>query len=571
MHETTVLRGTCDDGCRFVENLVNRDTSRLRRLRARAVSPLALLLLAIACFFPASTCAAQTEEQPDEFLVRTSSGPLRGVARPDAGAEFLGIPYAQPPVGDLRWHAPLPVKSWTGVRTAGSFGAPCAQPVMGDWNRHDAETSKEDCLFLNVMTPVWPAKQPLPVMLWIHGGGNEGGSASGALYKDGTLIRHGVLLVTVNYRLGIFGFFAHSALSAESPHQGSGNYGLMDQILALHWVRENVAKFGGDPNNITVFGQSAGAVDTGLLMTSGLSKDLFQRAIAESGTSFGVPLAPLAAAEKAGEAFAAGLKLAAGEEGLKQLRQLTAQQLLASQSSQSPRPHFGPDIDGWAIARQPASVFAAGEEAAIPLLFGTTAREFAAAIFSIPTAQDALRKTIADFFGGLAPRALAAYGLAEGAQASDDPLYGSPADQWAADLAFRCPATAQGAWHNAAHHPTYEYEFAHAIPGQEVQGAVHSSDLPYVFGYFPKWGNIAGNFTDVDSQLSGLMESYWTNFAKTGNPNSAGLPEWPQFGVERKFIRFQQDSKVVPLASLRDGPCGAYRASLAEHTPSSRH
>jgi para-nitrobenzyl esterase len=159
-------------------------------------------------------------------------------------------------------------------------------------------------------------------------------------------------------------------------------------------------------------------------MTSGLSKDLFQRAIAESGTSFSPPLAPLAAAEKAGEAFAANLKVPTGEEGLKQLRQLTAQQLLASQFSQSPRPHFGPDIDGWAIARQPALVFASGQEAAIPLLFGTTAREFGAAIFRVPAAQDALRKTIADFYGGLAPQALAAYGLAEGTEASADPLYG---------------------------------------------------------------------------------------------------------------------------------------------------
>src|ERR1700690_619509 len=510
------------------------------------------LLLAIACF---STCAAQTKE-PDELLVRTTSGPLRGVALPDGGAEFLGIPYAQPPVGDLRWHEPVPVKPWTEVRTAATFGAPCAQPLIADWNRHDAETGKEDCLFLNVVTPAWPARQPLPVMLWLHGGGNMGGSASSAFYNNGTLVRHGVLLVTVNYRLGIFGFFAHPALSAESAHHGSGNYGLMDQILALRWVRENISNFGGDPNNITMFGNSAGAIDTGLLMTSSLSKDLFQRAIAESGTSFGHALAPLAAAEKAGEAFAAKLKVAAGEEGLKQLRQLTAPQLLASKSSLSPYSHFTPDIDGWVIARQPASVFAAGQEAAIPLLFGTTTRELGAASWGMPTAPDALRKSIADTSGELAPRALAAYGWAEGAERSDDPLYGSPADQWAADLMIRCPATAQGGWHYAAHHPTYEYEFAHAIPGQEARGAVHGAELPYVLGYFSK-------FADTDIQLSDLMESYWTNFARTGNPNSAGLPEWPEFGVERKYIRFQQDGKVVPLASLRDAPCAVYRDSIA--------
>ncbi len=532
------------------------------RLRVFPLSAFARILLAIACFTPVSASATQTEMQSDGFLVPTTSGPLRGVARPDGGAEFLGIPYAQPPVGDLRWREPLPVKPWSGVLTAGSFGAPCAQPVMGDWNRHDAEVGKEDCLFLNVMAPVWPAKQPLPVMLWLHGGANEGGSASSALYKDGTLIRHGVLLVTVNYRLGIFGFFAHPALSAESAHHGSGNYGLMDQILALHWVRENIANFGGDPHNITVFGQSAGSQDTALLMTSSLSKELFLRAIAESAASFSLPLAPLAFAEKAGEAFAASLKVPTGAEGLKQLRQLTAQQLLASQSSTSPRPYFGPDIDGWVISRQPASVFAAGEEAAIPLLFGTTSRELGAAILHMPTAPDALRKTIADFYGRLAPQALAAYGLADSTEASADPLYGSPADQWAADLVVRCPASAQGGWHSAAHYPTYEYEFAHAIPGQEAQGAVHGSDLPYVFGYFPKWGNIAGQFTDLDIQLADLMESYWTNFAKTGSPNSAGLPDWPQFGVERKYIRFAQDGKVVPLTSLRDGPCGVYRASL---------
>ncbi len=539
---------------------MSQDSNRMRPL---VVSPFARILMAIACLTQVSATVAQPAMQPDAFLVQTTSGPLQGFARPDGGAEFFGIPYAQPPVGDLRWHEPMPVKPWSEIRTANTFGAPCAQPYMADWNRHDAEAGKEDCLFLNVVTRVWPARQPLPVMLWLHGGGNEGGSASNAFYNGGTLVNHGVLLVTVNYRLGIFGFFAHPALSAESSHQSSGNYGLMDQILALRWVHDNIAKFGGDPNSITVFGESAGAIDTSLLMTSGLSKNLFQRAIAESGTSFGHPLLPLAAAEQGGEAFAAHLNLPAGAEGLKQLRQLTAPQLLALKSSRSPYSHFGADIDGWVIARQPASVFAAGEEAAIPLLFGTTARELGASSWRMPTVPDALRKNIAVYFGELAPRALAAYGLTGNALPDDDPIYGAAADQWAADLIIRCPATAQGSWHSAAHHPTYEFELAHAIPGQEAQGAIHGADLPYVFGYFPKWGTIAGSFADVDIQLSNLMESYWTNFAKTGNPNSTGLPEWPPFDVEKKYIRFQQDGKVVTLTSLRDGPCGVYRASLA--------
>jgi para-nitrobenzyl esterase len=539
--------------------------------RAHLVSLSALLVLAIACFSQASTCAAQTEKLPGGFLARTASGSLQGAARPDGGAEFLGIPYAQPPVGDLRWREPVPVKPWTGVRPANTFGAPCPQPPIGDWNRLDAQAGQEDCLFLNVVTPVWPARQPLPVMLYLHGGGNEGGSASSAFYNGGTLVDHGVLLVTINYRLGIFGFLAHPALSAESAHHASGNYGLMDQILALGWVRQNIASFGGDPNNITLFGESAGAIDTGLLMTSSLSKDLFQRAIAESGTSFGHALPPLSIAEMAGETFVANLKLPAGAEGLKQLRQLTAQQLLAARASQSPYSFFRPDIDGWVIARQPASVFAAAEEPAIPLLFGTTSRELGAASWRMPTTQDGLRKSISDFYGALAPRALSAYGLAENAQPSDDPLYGSAADQWAADLIIRCPATAQGGWHTAAHHPAYEFEFAHAIPGQEALGAIHGAELPYVFGYFPKSGLIAGKFADADIQLSDLIENYWTNFAKTGNPNSAGLPEWPQLGAERSFIRFDQNGKVVPLTSLREVPCAVYRDSLAARTPSSQN
>jgi para-nitrobenzyl esterase len=211
-------------------------------------------------------------------LVSIRDGLLRGRPRPGGGAEFLGIPYAEPPVGPLRWKPPVPVKPWRGVRNAVRFGAPCLQPPLGSWNAHAAAKSRENCLYLNVIVPRWPARRSLPVMFWIHGGANIGGTGTQRLYNFGTLVNHGVILVTFDYRLGIFGFLADPALSRESVHRAAGNYGLMDQILALRWVRANIARFGGDPHNITVFGQSAGGSDTGLLMASS-ARGLFQKAI----------------------------------------------------------------------------------------------------------------------------------------------------------------------------------------------------------------------------------------------------------------------------------------------------
>jgi para-nitrobenzyl esterase len=499
--------------------------------------------------------AAGAWAQSDRLLVvGTTMGQLKGVARAGGGAEFLGIPYAQPPIGDLRWHEPLPAKPWQGVREATAFGAACAQPDLGDWNRHDAETGKEDCLFLNVIAPQRPVTKPLPVMFWIHGGANEGGTASSALYKDGTLVNHGVILVTVNYRLGIFGFLAHPELTAESAHHASGNYGLMDQVLALQWVRDNIAKFGGDVNNITVFGQSAGSMDASMLMTSPLAKELFRKAIGESGAAFTAPLLPLAAAERNGASLAQSLRAAAGEGQIKHLRTLSSADLLAALSKLHNYPRVGPDIDGWVLRGQPAAVFATGAEAQIPMLYGTTTREFGG-----NQSADQLRATISVSAGEFAGKAIAAYGLANGGQGTTDPKYGSAADQWAADMIFRCPAFTQGAWHAAAHNATYEYEFNHAIPGQEAQGAVHSADLPYVFGFFPKTGNIAGSFTDLDKKLADLMETYWTNFAKSSNPNGQGLPNWPQQDDKGTYIQFQQDGTVQTAAGLRSAQCSIYR------------
>jgi para-nitrobenzyl esterase len=504
------------------------------------------------------------------MVVQTTGGKIRGVTRASGGAEFLGIPYAQPPVGDLRWHEPVPVQPWKDVRDASSFGAPCAQPPLGDWNRRDAAFSKEDCLFLNVLTPVWPAKEPLPVMVWLHGGANEGGTASSPLYKDGTLVQHGIMLVTVNYRLGVFGFLAHPELTRESPHKASGNYGLMDQIAALHWVQDNIAKFGGDPSNVTVFGQSAGAQDTSFLMTSPLAKGLFHKAILESGSGLNPNLPPLAESEQRGEKFAALLKAPAGSAALPFLRQLGAGELLkAVQNRDHSEPAAAePSVDGWVLPRLPAQVFASQQQMPIPLLIGTTTREF-----GMQASTEELKKFIENVTGKSAPQALALYGLENGGQGANDPLYGSVANQWLADLVFRCPATTQALWQNALHQPIYEYQFEHAIPDQEAEGAVHSTDLPYVFGYYPKHGNISGAFGEVDFKLADLIENYWTNFAKRSNPNAEGLPNWPKYDGSQSFIEFTQDGRVVAqTGGLRRAQCDLHREvlkqRLSQTTPS---
>ncbi|MGA2752450.1 MAG: carboxylesterase family protein [Terracidiphilus sp.] len=542
----------------------------------------ALPVLAQNSAAPAQSAAAPAQSAPaasqiDPLVVRTTAGLVRGITRSNGGAQFLGIPYAEPPVGPLRWRAPVPKKSWSGVRDANAFGSSCAQPLLGGaWNRHDAENSSEDCLYLNVITPAWPAATPLPVMFWMHGGANEGGSGSGSLYNDGTLLNHGVLIVTINYRLGIFGFFAHPELTRESPHQASGDYGLMDQILALQWVHENIARFGGDPNNVTVFGQSAGSMDTGILMASPLARGLFQKAIGESGAPFYPVLAPFDQAEQAGEQFAASFPVLGSHDPIAFLRQVSAPDLIAKASnSMWGNPPVGPIVDGWVVPRSPEETFKSGKEAPIPLLLGTTTREFGAS-----ESPDALRKSIEDYAGKFAPQALALYGLAgDDGQGAADPLYGSAGVQWNADVEFHCPISTEALWHTAAHHPTFEYELDHAIPGQEAQGALHSAELPYVFGSFPTSANISGNFGPIDIHLADLMEDYWTNFAKTGDPNGrgpqeamsaswggngAGLPHWPEFDATQLYLIFTEDGQGLASAGpLRAPQCDLYREILA--------
>jgi para-nitrobenzyl esterase len=498
----------------------------------------------------------RSRAQDDPLVVSTTAGQVRGLARNGGGARFFGIPFAQPPVGDLRWNEPLPGKPWTGVRPAQTYSAPCAQADLGWWNHHDAATGQEDCLYLNVVTPEWPKKKLLPVMFWLHGGANAGGTSMSLLYTDGTLPSHGVVLVSVNYRLGVFGFLAHPELTQESAHHASGNYGLMDQILALKWVIANIEQFGGDPKNITVFGESAGSVDTGILMTS-TAKGLFQKAIQESGALIYPPIVPLRAAEDTGKRFAAAMGAPEGAGQLAYLRASPAADLIKKLNTHEPH-QFGPDVDGWVLTRDPAEVFAAGEESAIPLLIGTTTREEPGGALT----PDQLRWMITMKTGQHAPEALKLYGLADGGTGTTDSVYGSAADQWMADSMFRCTSTTEARFHTAAHHPAFQYEFNHPVPGQPF--AIHGADLTFVMGMYPKVGNPPGANPSTDSKVADMVESYFTNFARTGNPNGEGLPEWPQFAEAGNYVQFTSEGTVDEAKDLRGAACLMYREVLED-------
>lgn len=522
------------------------------RFFARAL-PIVLFALCFVC-----VSAARAEEPA--AVVKTNLGELRGMLLPSGRVQFLGVPYAEPPVGNLRWREPVPIKPWKGTRDAQQFAPPCAQTIWGNWNRHYAETGREDCLYLNIIVPRWPMKEKLPVMVWIHGGGNISGSASTPLFTDGTLVDHGVILVTVGFRLGVFGFLAHPELTRESSHHASGNYGLMDQIEALRWVRENIAQFGGDPANVTIFGQSSGGADVSLLMVSPLAKNLFQRVIAESGAalSFGAPVRE--EVEQDGQKLAELLHAPAGKNTLKYLRSLPMDDIFKVLGPGGPGSGltFGFTLDGWVVPVPPIKAFARGEEASVPMMIGTNSREY-----YTPTSPSELRNKIADAYGDLAPQALRLYGLSQEGQGETDPLYGDVANQWFSDTLFRCNAVMQAAWHQAAHHPAYEYQMEHATPGRPPQMAVHSGELPYVFGFYPTSGYMGGAYTDADHKLAQQIEQYWTNFARTGDPNGEGLPNWPEFGGTKAYIRFTQGGDAESAAGLRRPQCDLYREELS--------
>jgi para-nitrobenzyl esterase len=459
-------------------------------------------------------------------VASVSGGEIRGTLIPGIGSVFRGVPFAQPPVGDLRWREPQPVLPWKGIRDAAKPAAPSAQSDAG-WNKAFAAASSEDSLYLDVWSPTPTPGSARPVMVWIHGGGNVGGAGGfDPLYDGRAFASRGVVLVVLQYRLGVFGFFTHPDLEAESPHHTSGNYGIMDQVAALQWVHDNIAVFGGDPKNVTIFGQSAGATDVLALMASPISRGLFAKGIAESAALAGAfHWGTVAKSEEAGRA--AAKRVGAPESALPFLRSLSTQELLSR--------HLGswqPAADNYVFPENPALVFSEGKEARVPLIVGSCAIEFPAA-----GPYAAKMKTVQMTFGKHAGEAAALYGIEEGGDKFPaDPLYGDSGDQLGSDV-FRCPDIVAAAWHAANGMPTWQYEFDRAIPPRPKVG--HSSDMPYVFGNLLPDGGQGGAFTATDRQLSDVVQAYWVNFANTGNPNANGLPSWPAYqAADTKFIHF---------------------------------
>lgn len=482
------------------------------------------------------------EPQPDRPIVRTEQGLARGVEQQGMHI-WRGLPYAAPPVGQGRWRPPEPAQAWDGERDAIQSGPICVQPPSGGDPGVGPGLPSEDCLYLNVFSPS-ERQEPLPVMVWIHGGGFNNGSGTAHLYDGSALARRGVVVVSINYRLGRFGFFDHPALAeGRADEEAAGNYGLMDMVAALRWVQANAAAFGGDPGKVTIFGESAGGAAVTRLMISPDARGLFHRAVVQSGlgreVATGLTTPGPRGAPSTWDRGAAFAREAGIEPTAEALRAAPADLFLASAPS-----YFGGDlpmIDGRVIDDQVEAAFRAGRQAPVPLIIGTNSKEFWWIKPNDPSAYGAVDDALttderAELFQ--------AYG---GQEAFDGDIV--------SDMIFNEPARHLARLHSAAGHPTYLYRFdvvAEAMP-EPHGGATHAVERPYVFDnlYALGWAT-----TERDQRAATIMADYWTEFARVGDPNGLGRPTWPDMRQSAdRLLEFTNDGpidKPVPFKTRLD-------------------
>ena len=508
------------------------------------------MLVALAALTPITASMSQRAPAPDANAprARTVNGTVAGVALPSGVRAFRGIPFAAPPVRDLRWRPPQPAANWQGVRLADRFADQCMQArVFGDMMFRNAGVS-EDCLYLNVWTPATRSATALPVLFYIYGGGFVAGDGSEPRYDGESMAKRGIVVVTLSHRLGIFGFFSHPQLAAESPEPASGNYGLMDQTAALRWVQRNIAAFGGDPKRVTIAGESAGSFSVSAQMASPLAKDLFAGAIGESGAFFSttIPTPSRAETEQNGVKFGD----AVSAHSLSALRALSATELLEA-SGRPGVPRFGPNVDGSFFPETPAATFAAGRQAHVPLLAGWNSEESnARAILNETPTPENTRSQLAKLFGERAAEAEKVFPAATAAEAqqsltdlASDRFIGYSTWKWL-DVHARTSGKPVYRYLYARPRPPLVASMGDARPGlaggiirggagnapPPAQGAVHSAEIEYALGNLPL--NPVFAWTPDDHTVSAMMQSYFENFVKTGNPNGAGLPAWPVGAVD---------------------------------------
>jgi para-nitrobenzyl esterase len=453
---------------------------------------------------------------------------------------FKGIPYAMAPVGELRWRKPQPPAKWEGVRECFRFGNACPQrvdPVLKTIPQLALNAvSSEDCLYLNLWRPAKLSGTKLPVLVWIHGGGFTTGAASQPLYDGESLARRGVVVVSLNYRIGALGFLAHPALSKESEHRVSGNYGFLDQIEALRWVRRNVAAFGGDPDRVTVFGESAGGASVLALMVSPLARGLFQGAIVQSAG--GGRLAPLhssvgdqPSAEQQGVDLVTKCGLPPDADSAA-LRRLEPAALIKAAGGREPsrtpgfklgtQPAVGPIADGYALVDSPDAAFAAGKESAVPLIIGQTRDEITLfmSLVSVPKGVNDYRQKLDEAFGPQGP------GVATLYPAEDDKSVREQTGRVFTDMLWGAPIRRLARLHTANGLPTYRYVFSRTSKQfpLSTMGAHHGCELAFLFGH-------PATPDDVDTAVVTIMQEYWVNFAAKGDPNGSDLKKWPRFSA----------------------------------------